>query len=276
MNIVGLGRPGCLIASTFAKYDNYNIFCVDTAKIGQGTFLKVKQQNCHEDYEKNYKKLNFSKCKGETLVILSGAGKISGCVLRILEQLKDESVEVLYVKPGNSKLTGQSFVRDKIVYGVLQEYARSGKIKNVYVVSNNNIESIVGSVSVTDYWNNINNVISSTYHMINVFNNTEPLLKNKLEGPASSRICTLGVVNYRDLDEKIFYDLEFTRVKNYFFGINKSSLEDKGLLTKIKSFIEDKTKKDVVAGYSIYPTDYEENYVYTMHASSFIQEQNLN
>ena len=272
MNIIGLGKAGCAIAETFKKYDQYNILCVDTKNTGYSNFLSVKLQNSHEEYEKNYKKLNLARYKGPTTLILSGAGKISGCVLRILEQLQGRPINVLYIKPND--FSNRSFTRDKIVFGVLQQYTRSDKIKKLYVIANKNIESIIGPVTIADYWNNINNVISSTYHMVNVFNNIEPILTNKSIGPPSCKIGTLGVVNYQTLKEKLFYNLQHPRTKNYFFGINSQTLEtDKKMFSRIRDFVSSKKAENTDIGFSIFPTQYEENYVYSTHMSSFVQEQ---
>ena len=89
MNIIGLGRAGCEIARKFENYEQYKIFYVDSENKGYPTFLSVEVQNSHEEYEKKYKKLNLNKCQGKTTFILSGAGKISGCALRLLEQIQN-------------------------------------------------------------------------------------------------------------------------------------------------------------------------------------------
>ena len=275
MNIIGLGRPGCQIAQKFEKHDQYSVICIDTENAGYGTFLPIEVQNSHEDYEKNYKSLNLGLLRGETTLILSGAGQISGCALRLLEELQSASVSIIYIKADESLLSGPSATRDKIVFGVMQNYARSNKIKVIYAVSNKNIESIIGDVSIMNYWDEINNVISSTYHMINVFENTEPLLKNSPASRQTSKIGTFGVVNFDTQNEKLFYDLKFPRSKNYFYGVNRETLEgDKRVLHKIRSFIESKNDDKCQSGFSIYSTDYDNNYVYSLQLASYIQEEN--
>ena len=178
MNIVGLGQAGCKIAKELENYSQYKQYYIDVKNEGYDNFHPIKEQFFHQDYEKNYKKLNLKNCKGETTVILSGVGNISGCVLRLLEQLKNNPLNVLYVKADESPILDGQAVKDKIVSQVLQQYARSGKIQRIYMFSNKNTEEIVGDLSIKNYWNQINNAIASTFHMYNIFNNTEPLLKN--------------------------------------------------------------------------------------------------
>jgi len=276
MNIIGLGNAGCQIAASFEKYSLYNIFCIDTVSKGYTSFLKVKEQNSHEEYEKSYKKLRLSKCTGETTVIICGAGNISGCALRLLEQLKENKLTVIYIKPDMSQLTEEQRTKHKITFGILQQYARSNVYENLYVVSNKKVEEIVEELSLKNYWDDINNIISSTYHMINVFKNNEPMLTTSPQKHATSKIGTFGVVNYDSNKERLFYDIEQPRTKNYFYGISEETIEkDKEVLKKIRSFIEEQSEDDVDAGFAIYSTNYEHNYVYSTHYATLVQEQNL-
>ena len=276
MNIIGLGKAGCQIAKNFEIYKQYSIFCIDTENAGYPTFLPVKVQNSHEDYEKNYKTLNLGKCKGKTTLILSGGGKISGCALRLLEQLQQCTVDIIYVKPDELVMTEITQARDNVVFGVLQEYSRSNKINKFFIVSNKCIESITGGVSIKNYWEEINSVISSTYHMINVFQNTEPLLATSVAMKPTVKIGTFGVVNFETESEKLFYDLQHPRLKKYFYGINNEALDtDKEILHKIRSFAESKKEEKTEVGFSIYPTDYDNSYVYSTHFATLVQEQDL-
>jgi len=275
MNIIGIGHAGCQVAKAFKNYDQYKIFCIDTENKGYPGFLRIKEENSHEDYEKNYKKLNLNKCTGETTVILSGTGKVSGSALRVLEQLKGSLLNVIYIKSDETKKSGESTTRERVVLGVLQQYARSNMLERLYIISNKNVESIVGDVTIKNYWNEINNVISSTYHMINVFGKTEPLLVNKVAVNQTAKIATFSVVNFVTGKERLFYDLEHARVKNYFYGINNKDLEDSKTLSKIRDFVKVKNQDKVDAGFMIYSTDYEDNYVYSLHYASYIQEQNI-
>jgi len=276
MNIVGLGNAGCQIAKAFENYGQYKIFCVDVEDKGYTTFLQVEHQKTHEDYEKNYKNLKFSKCEGEITVILCGAGDISGCALRLLQQLKDNSITVIYIKPDLRNSSPDQRLKDRATFGILQHYARSTLIKKMYVVSNHLVEEALESISIKSYWTDINNIISSTYHMLNVFNNTEPLLTTPAICPATARIGTFGVVNYETGEEKMFYDLQFPRLKTYFYGINDTTLEkDREILHKIRDFVNQKSEKNIATNFSIFSTSYEHNYIYSTHDASFIQDQKI-
>ncbi len=276
MNIIGIGQAGCNIARRFEEFDQYTPHYVDTHNNKYSNFFKIKKRDSHEEYEKKYRKIKFNLNEEDVTMIMCGAGDISGCSLRILEQLKNRKVTVLYIKPDFSHLSQAQKIKHRITFGILQQYARSNLIELLYVVSNKEVEQVLEEVPLRDYWSNINNVIFSTYHMINVFKNTEPLLTTSTESAPTMKIATFGVVNYQTSKEKLFYDLQYPRNKNYFYGINDSTLEqDKEILHKIRTFTSEKSDEKVDIGFAIYPTNYDHNYVYSVHYSTLIQEQEI-
>ena len=276
MNIIGLGNAGCQIAKNFENYDQYSVFCVDVENKGYSTFLPVKEQNSHHSYEKTYKKLNLSKCAGPVTLILSGAGKISGCTLRLLDEIKGKPITVIYIKSDEAPLSGDAALRERITMGILQQYARSTLFENMYIISNKCVEDVLENLSLKNYWEDINNVISSTYHMLNVFKHTEALLASAPSQGNTIRIGTFGVVNFETNKEKMFYDLTYPRIKKYFYGINEKTMdEDKELLHKIREFAQGQKDEKVNVGFSIYSTSYEQNYVYATYHASCIQEEKL-
>tara|TARA_R110002074_G_scaffold146585_3_gene296195 strand:+ start:1924 stop:2757 length:834 start_codon:yes stop_codon:yes gene_type:complete len=276
MNVIGVGKTGCAIAKELSEYPQYNVYYVDAQNQKKyENFSKVKEQDSHEAYENNYRKIVFKNLPvSPTIVIFSGAGKIAGLVLRLLEQLKEHDLTVLYIKPDISLLSEDSVVRERIVSGILQQYARSSLLKNMCIVSNEQVERVLENVSIADYWRDINATIASTFHMLNVFDNTEPLLSTMSSPKETSKISTMGVVSYKSLDEKIFYELQKPRLKKYFFGISEKTLErEKDLLNKIRSYVKSKSEEKCVACFAIYSTDYDQDYVYVSQYASFIQEE---
>ena len=277
MNIIGVGGAGCSLAAMFQEYPQYTAYFVDTENPGNHkNFLKVENQKSHEDYEEKYRKLNLKKIKGEATVILSGTGEISGIILKLLEQIKHLNPKVLYIKPDLStcdKLTKQ---RERVVFGVLQEYARSNLLSGLFVFSNPLIEDVLENISLTSYWKDVNNVVCTTYNMLTVFENTEPLLNSLSQQTTTSKIIAPGVVSFKDFSEKMFYELERPRLKKYFFGISEKTLnEKKNLLQDIRSYVKNKTSENCTACFAIYATSYEDDYVYTLHYASMSQEQNI-
>jgi hypothetical protein len=276
MNIVGLGGPGCAVASRFTKYSEYSVYCVDTKNLGySGSFVEIQEQKTHEDYENNYVLPKLKINNEPTTFILSGAGKISGACLRILEGLTNKNVIVIYIKSDAELLSQKAKTREKVTFQVLQQYARSAVLEKIYIVDNTMIEKLMEQSLIKNYWDNVNEVIANTYHMINVFNNTEPLLKTSTSFLDVARIATFGFVDPESKKEKLLYDLKCPRSKVYYFGVNSETIEsDKNLLHDVRTFVKEKTEENVDVSFSIYSTSYERSYTYSVQEASMIQEEN--
>ena len=278
MNVLGIGQAGCRITEQFNDFPQYNTFFIDVENDDNyENFFKVVKRASHEEYEENYKPFNFN-IKGDITIILAGAGKISGIILRVLEQLRDKKLNILYIKADLSTASEKEILRDRVVFGVLQQYARSNLLSQLYIICNASVESALEKISIPTYWQDINNVIISTYHMLNVFGNTEPVLSTFSKPGLTSKIVTLGVVNYKTLNEKLFYDLQKPRLKKYYFGLSEKTLnEEKDLLQKIRIYVKNKSEMEekCTACFGIFSTSYEQDYVYVLQYASFIQEEKI-
>jgi len=277
VNIVGIGSAGCNIAKEYSKYSQYKVFYVDYENSGYENFVKIAKQNTHQAYEEEFAPTILSSLEGETTLIVCGSGKISGVTLRLLEELNKCKIKVLYVKAAEQDMSQASRLRDRLTSQVLQQYARSGVIEDICIVSNQKVEEMIGQFSIKNYWQTINETIAGTLHMINVFNNIEPLLTNLTEAAASARITTVGVVDFETGKETLFYDLSHPRNKLFYFGLNGNYIdENKTLLQDVRNMIKQNSDENTNSSFSIYSTQYKEKYVYSVHKSSLIQEENLN
>ena len=172
--IIGLGKAGCAIADKFAEYPQYKIFKIDS----EG--LDPKRKNCHllkkqdspEKYEKATRTMKtfFSKTTDDILFVLSGSGIISGASLQILKNLKDKNVNILYIKPDLEFLGHTNIMQERVVRNVLQEYTRSGLFNRIFLVDNKKVEEVIGEVPIIGYYDKLNDLIVSTFHMVNVYN----------------------------------------------------------------------------------------------------------
>lgn len=276
MNIIGLGKAGCAIADCFAQYPQYKIFKIDVDIEGEGCY-SIKRQRGPEDYEREAPDFSnfFNEIEGETIFVVGGSGNISAMSLRILEQIRNKcKIDVLYIRPDIELLAGAKRLHEKVTYNVFQHYARSGAINRVYLVSNPMVEDTMGSVPVIGYYDAINGFITSAIHMINIFNNTEPVM-GSMEAPADSRrICTLGIYDMEEGEEKMFFPLDSIREMRYIYAVSETVLrEDGGLHKKIVTQIKGKATEDVKdISFAVYPTKYKSDYGYLLAYSPMIQE----
>jgi len=283
LNVVGLGSAGCNIADKFADYPQYNIYKIDVDLTGfkkDGVYSLTKQETT-EQYEakcpsfKNF----FKNVVGEVLFIVCGAGAIASTSLRILEALKNCNIEILYIEPDLDLLGHESAIQNKIVYNVLQEYARSGLFQKMFIVKNSMVQEISGNVPVLNYYEVLNETIVSTFHMMNVFRFSKPVINTFCTEIDSCRIATVGIFDQEKNEEKLFFPLENVRDLMYYYGIPRKKLEEDGkLFRKITEQIKEKSNRQEnefvrqKATFGIYQTEYEQDFGFVVASTSFIQK----
>jgi len=268
--IIGLGSAGCNIADKFARYPQYEIYKLDAGIYGKNCYF-LPEYNTPEEYEAHIGDLTnvFSEIAGDILFIIGGSGNVSGGALRALEQLQHCSINVLYIEPDIGLLSGGRKLQERMTYYVLQEYARSGLFERLFIFSNLQLENILGDVPIMGYNDKLNELIVSTIHMINVYNNIEPVVKNFSDFKEQTRISTIGISNLEN-DKKLFFPLDSIREMRYYYAINRDKLETDGtLMRKITENV--KNEADIDVSYGVYATDYADDYVYCVANASIIQ-----
>ena len=275
MNVVGLGQAGCNVADMLSQYPQYKIYKIDVGLEGKRCY-DVKLQKGPEEYEKNAPSMKtfFRGIKGETLFIVGGSGHISAMCLRIMEQIKDKcELSVLYIRPEPSLLLKTRRLHEKSTFKILQEFARSGLLDMLYIISNTNLENILGEVPIIGYNNKINELLVSTIHMINVFKNSEPVM-GKIEEPSDvCRIATFGISDIEKGEEKLFFSLDNTTERCYIYGINEERLATEGGLKKkiISRIKSTSSEESIQVSFGVFPTNYQQDYCYTLNYTSIVQ-----
>tara|TARA_Y100000034_G_C6884187_1_gene405724 strand:- start:24 stop:875 length:852 start_codon:yes stop_codon:yes gene_type:complete len=271
VKIVGLGSAGCNIAKAFSKFPQYETFGIDTSKEAD---ITIKKRNSHEEYDKNFpslkKKLKFTD--SEVYVVVAGAGAISGGALRLLEQIKNNSITVLYIQSDLSLLSETQKMQEKIVVNILQEFARSGMLEGIWLIDNQRVERGIGDVPIMGYYDVLNQAVVNMIHMINVFKNSEPVIGNFIKPSELSRIATIGVLDIEESTERWFFDLTNPRDVVYYYGINEEELKEDGtLFKKITNYVKSKLDDKMNVSYGVYKTTYDQKYCYCVKYSSMVQ-----
>ena len=226
--VIGLGSAGCNIADKFSTYPQYKTYKIDIGLEKTKTSFPLQEQKRIEDYEAKLPNLKyfFRGLRGEVLFVVGGGGKVSSASLAILKHLKNKcKISVLYVKPSLGLLNETQSLLERMVFGVFQEYARSGVFERLYIVSNEEIEYMLGGISIKNYYNKINEIIVSTLHMINVYKNNKPLTNTYGDLPLGARITTIGMFNEAENEDKMFFSLDNVSDVVYHYAYNKNRLE---------------------------------------------------
>ena len=273
--IIGLGAAGCNIAKKMDEYPQYKVLYIDSDERPEKKFKLIKKQKSHQEYEESFPSIKtfLKNIKEPCTVILGGSGEISGGILRLLQQIPFQ-VSVLYVKPDVDLLSELAYKQERLVFQVLQQYARSGLINKMFIASNSQCESILGDLTINNYFDRINELIASTFHMHNVFQNIDPIIQTQSAPQEICKIATFGLIDEKG-KETPFYDLSFPREKHLYYSICKKNLEsDASLIKNIKKQVRDRMTEKMKVSYSVYENNYEQDYTYSCTYASMVQEEN--
>jgi len=259
--IIGLGNAASAIADLFSEIKQYKVFKLNSKveKNSKHNF-KLKKFDKPEEYEYNIPNLEkfFESTNDNIQFFVVGGSFSSNYTLGILEQLKDKKVDLVYIQPDTELLTGYPVLIENTTFGVLQEYARSGLINSITLVSNLSIEESLGDINIKNYYDSLNNFIFSAIHHLNYFIHSEPEI-GQVSRPADiNRIRAIAGLNMKNLQEKWFFDLDTPRELCYYLAINTERLETEGgLHKKIVDMLKQKPKNAFrKISYAIYETPY--------------------
>ena len=276
--IIGLGQAGCKISDQLAQYPQYQVLKIDVGLRKTKKTLGFKLQSSPEDYEKKPLPRGTEKflegVMPETLLITS-CGAVSGAALRLLEKIhKKTKISVMYIIPKYENLSHFQFHQNNLLFNVFQEYARSSAIERVFLVDNQKTSDIMGPVPILKYWESLNYMISSTYHMINVFDHSHPVFTTFTRRYPTARVTSFGCIDFENNEEKCFFKLDMPREKRYYYAIPQKMLEeDVSLMEKIQINMKEAVEHDKMkVSYSVYSSEYDIPYVYCENSSTLVQK----
>ena len=277
ISIIGLGNGASAVAEKFNKTPQYNVYILND-KVSRTSKYKFKLKRFEEpeEYEDHPPDLIkfFSTVDDHVQVFIVGSSYSSNYSLAVLEQLKNKKVDIFYIKPDTTLLTGIPKLIENVVYGVLQEYARSGVFNSITLLSNMSIEEALGEVPIKSYFDRLNSSIFSTAHYLNYFAHTEPEVGVMARPAEINRIRSVAMLNMKNLEEKWLFDLDTPRDLCYYLCINNERLEKEGGLHKqIVDQLKDKPRNAFKRiSYAIYETEHIEDFGFCVAHTNVVQE----
>ena len=273
--IIGLGGAGCKIASRFESYPQYNVYQMDVGLKRTPRTYGIKAANDPEEFEKSVGSLKtfFKNVEGDVLFVVSGCGMISGASLRILEQLRKCRLHILYIFSDPELIGETARLQQRVTFNVFQEYARSGLLEKVVLIDNTRLEEILGDLPIIGFYEQLNELLVPTMHMVNVLSHSDSVMDNISPPHQISRIVSYGLVDFESGEEKMFFNLANVREKVYYYAINEKKLREQGGIHKKVIAQVKENAKNTKTTYGIYPTQYEQDYVYCVAYSSIVQEK---
>ena len=228
ISVVGLGNAASEIAGLFSEIKQYKVFKLNSKVDKNSKYnFKLKRFDKPEEYEYNIPNLNkfFQNITNNVQFFVVGGSFSSNYTLGVLEQLKDKKVDLIYVQPDTELLTGYPVLIENTTFGVLQEYARSGLVNSITLISNLAIEESLGDINIKNYYDSLNNFIFSAVHHLNYFTHSEPEIGQVSRPAEINRIRSIAGLNMKNLEEKWFFGLDTPRELCYYFAIKTERLE---------------------------------------------------
>ena len=261
ISIIGLGTAASAVAEKFKNVPQYNVYQLNSeVKRTTKRKFRLKSYETPEQYEENIPDLSrfFADLDEKIQFFIAGSSRSSSYALGILEQLQNKTVDVIYIKPDTELLSGHPVLLENMVFGILQEYARSGLLNSITLVSNLNIETCLGELPIKTYYESLNEFIFSTIHHVNYFTHTEPEIGQISKPSEINRIRSIAGLNVKNLEEKWLFELDTPRELCYYLAINSERLENEGGLHKrLVDMLKEKPRNAFrKISYAIYETPY--------------------
>ena len=277
ISLIGIGEAGCNMASLFENHKEYNCFLFSSEQENTKYTRKLPRVTKAEDCEGEAPKLSSYKTKeaiqNRVQVFLCGSSFSANYTLAILEQIKDRQIDIFYIKPDVDLLIGEVKLQERAIFGILQEYARSGLFNSFTIFSNPAIEKTIGEIPIKKYFEMINKNIYYAVHYLNVFDHTTPLVGNLSKPSEVQKIRSVGIISVDKLSEQWYYDLQEDRDVAYYLCIATERLENDGKLhAKVVQSLKSKPRnafKNVT--YAIYESPYESDFGFCVAHTNFIQ-----
>jgi hypothetical protein len=274
---MGIGEAGCSVVSMFDNHREYNCFFFSEDQENTKYTRKLPRMAKAEDCEGEAPKLSSHKTKeaiqDRVQVFLCGSSFSANYTLAILEQIKNRQIDIFYIKPDVELLIGEVRLQERAIFGILQEYARSGLFNSFTIFSNPQIEKTIGEIPIKKYFETINKSIYYAVHYLNVFDHTEPLVGNLSKPSEVQKIRSIGIISVDKLSEQWYYNMQEDRDVAYYLCIASSRLENDGKLhSKVVQSLKSKPRnafKNVT--YAIYESPYESDFGFCVAHTNFIQ-----
>jgi hypothetical protein len=277
ISIIGIGNGASAIASNFVSIGNYDVYRLNN-KVETNTSREFNLESFKtpDEYEAHIPDLKnfFEDVRERAQVFVMGSSMSSNYVLGILQQIRDKEIDLFYIQPDTALLTGISKSLEKITFGVLQEYARSGMFKSITLISNLHLEQALGEVPIKTYYSLLNESIFSTVHYLNYFEYSEPEIGQTSPPAALNRIRAVAILNMENLEEKWLFNLDSPRELCYYICINEERLASEGgLHKKLVDMLKDRpTNAFRKLSYAIYETEHED-FGFCVAHTNVVQEQ---
>ena len=265
--LIGLGKAGCDIVNKFSE--GYKKITIDAGS-------ELPEFSSPEDYDQKLTDyahlLDFEE--PECYFFVCGAGKVSAASLRLLELIQSKRINLVYIYPEEVMLSPTQKKLNRVAFNVFQQYARSGLLNSMYIMSNEEICSFLPYYSIEDMYDHINEAIVNVFESVIFYLNEKPVLGSHHEPKEISRIRTVEYGDFKDKKKNIYFPLDNVTETCYINIVSKEDMKNnRELLDLLKGVIKENTEKNVLSSFVVFRSDYEHSFYYAIRFTHYLQEK---
>jgi len=264
--LIGLGKAGCEVVNKFS--DGYKKITIDAGS-------ELPEFNSPEHYEEklsDYSHL-LSFEEQECYFFVCGAGKVSAASLRLLELIQSKKINLVYIYPEEIMLSPVQKKLNRVAFNVFQQYARSGLLNSMYIVSNEEICNFLPYYSIENMYDYINEVIVNVFESIIFYLSQKPILGAHHEEREISRIRTVEYGEFKENKKNLYFPLDNITETCYINIVNDEDMKNnKELLNMLKKKIKDDNENNIISSFSIHKSDYDQSFYYAIRFTHYLQE----
>jgi len=265
--LIGLGKAGCDIVNKFS--DGYKKITIDAGS-------ELPEFNSPEDYEQkltNYQHLlDFEE--PECYFFVCGAGKVSAASLRLLELIQSKKINLVYIYPEEVMLSPTQKKLNRVAFNVFQQYARSGLLNSMYIMSNEEICSFLPYYSIEDMYDHINAAIVNVFESVIFYLNEKPILGSHHEAREISRIRTVEYGEFSEDKKNTYFPLDNVTETCYINIVNNEDMKNnRELLDLLKGIIKENTENNILSSFVVFRSDYQHSFYYAIRFTHYLQEK---
>ena len=265
--LIGLGKAGCDIVNKFSE--GYKKITIDAGS-------ELPEFSSPEDYDQKLTDyahlLDFEE--PECYFFVCGAGKVSAASLRLLELIQSKRINLVYIYPEEVMLSPTQKKLNRVAFNVFQQYARSGLLNSMYIMSNEEICSFLPYYSIDDMYEHINEAIVNVFESVIFYLNEKPVLGSHHEPKEISRIRTVEYGDFNEKKKNIYFPLDNVTETCYINIVSKEDMKNnRELLDLLKGVIKENTEKNVLSSFVVFRSDYEHSFYYAIRFTHYLQEK---
>lgn len=264
--LIGLGKAGCEVVNNFS--DSHKKITIDAGS-------ELPEFNSPEHYEEKLTDyahlLDFEG--EECYFFVCGAGKVSAASLRLLELIQSKKINLVYIYPEEIMLSPTQKKLNRVAFNVFQQYARSGLLNSMYIVSNEQICSFLPYYSIDSMYNHINSAIVNVFESVIFYLNESPILGAHHEPRETSRIRTVEYGEFKENKKNMYFLLDNITETCYINIVNNEDMKNnRELLDLLKNKIKEDSESNIDSSFVVFRSEYEHSFYYAIRFTHYLQE----